>query len=505
MAKPKSKPQLSLESAPVMDRWGDIPEGHWCRRFFTEIRALFRDEDFAELYQQGGRYPVSPALLACVTVLQYLFRVSDREAVECTIMRRDWRIALGLTPRYQPFHPTVLVLFRRRLVAHGRSRQLFETVLEQARALGLLGQKRLRVDATSVLADVARLSRAERVREAIRVVVCDLWKQYPEVREVAEVRRLYEAYGEERWLGAGSRGDREDLVTLAHDGQTLGAACGERPVRKKEVLARLLAENFRFAEGAPPELIPEPEVPKDHIVTPHDPDAEAGRKGGQVVVGDKAHVVETAGEGVNVITDVLVTSPRTEDSTLTDEIVERARQRTPEADTVLADSGYASAHNSRQAATEGIDLVAPPRGDHSKAPVPASAFQIDCAQEVARCPEGHRNCSWHRRGRGILIRFPVEACAGCPRREACTPHRPARRLEISRDYDQLVRDRARAATPAFKNLYKARAAIEATISQLVHRCGLRRNRYRGAPFRNLHILFAATALNVWRLLQCPTA
>jgi len=38
---------------------------------------------------------------------------------------------------------------------------------------------------------------------------------------------------------------------------------------------------------------------------------------------------------------VLVTAPQQEDSTVLSKVVERAGARTPEADTLLADSGYA--------------------------------------------------------------------------------------------------------------------------------------------------------------------
>jgi len=36
-----------------------------------------------------------------------------------------------------------------------------------------------------------------------------------------------------------------------------------------------------------------------------------------------------------------------------------------------------------------------------------------------------------------------------------------------------------AQTAAFAELYKARSSVEATFSELVRRCGLRRSRYRG--------------------------
>jgi len=78
-------------------------------------------------------------------------------------------------------------------------------------------------------------------------------------------------------------------------------------------------------------------------------------------------------------------------------------------------------------------------------------------------------------------------------------------LTLSPHYEQLQKDRARALTPEFKELYAQRAGIEATISELVHRCGLRRSRYRTKPKRELHALLSVAALNMRRLLRAPAA
>ena len=95
MAKPKSKPQLSLQSAHIADDAAGIPDDHWCRLFFRYIYCALDESMFADMYQDGGRAPISPVLLTAITILQYLFQVGDRLAVEATIMRRDWRIALA--------------------------------------------------------------------------------------------------------------------------------------------------------------------------------------------------------------------------------------------------------------------------------------------------------------------------------------------------------------------------------------------------------------------------
>ena len=140
--------------------------------------------------------------------------------------------------------------------------------------------------------------------------------------------------------------------------------------------------------------------------------------------------------------------------------------------------------------------------NNSQGIFPATAFELDVERQVARCPQGHESNPW-RVGKRTYIKFPRRVCAACPRRAECTssPREP-RTLTLSPDYEQLLYDRERAQKPEFVNLYRQRAGVEATISELVHRHGLRRSRYRSEPKRALHAVFAATALNVQRLLRC---
>ncbi len=504
MAKPKSKPQLSLECAHVADGAAGIPEEHWSRLFFRFIFGAFDDAQFADMYDEGGRYPVSPSFLAAITILQYLFRASDRVAVDNTVMRRDWRVALGIRNDYVGFCPTVLVRFRQRLVQHGKDREIFTTVLAQLRQLGLLRSRRLRVDATALIADVARLSRADAIQEALRLVVRELHQGYPQLHQRVDFMRLYELYGEEIWLG-GPGHDERRLATLAADGRALLALCADHPVRSQAILGQMLSENFTFPEddGEPPTPLPPGQRPNDHLVTPHEPDVRVGKRRDQLWLGDSVHIVETAEpDQPNFCVDVVTVDPRTEDSQMTKTLAERIGFVVPAADTLIADCGYASAANSKQLAAQGIELIAPPRDSNYKGKYPAHAFGIDFARQKALCPQGHESVYWKPVGRSIRIRFASGACNGCPRRSECTTSKRGRYLGLSRDYDQLLWDRRRATEPQFRVLHKLRAPIEATISELVHCHGLRRSRYRGAAKRALHALFAVTALNAKRMLRC---
>ena len=416
MGKPKSKPQMSLLSGRVYDDWGGLPESHWSYRFFEHIYQALDDAQFADLYESGGRQPVSPRLLVCITLLQYMQRVSDREAVERSIDCRSWRIALGIAVGYEGFHPTVLCYFRKRLLVHGQARRVFDTVLERLQDLGLLkGHTKVRVDATKLIADVAVLSRADMIREAIRVVVCSLAKLRPKLREQrAEFARLYEKYHQECWLGGASYSN-DDLRELARDAKLLLRLCGPYQAAGKPTLAQILDENFRFV-GDEPEPIPREEIAPGHIVTPHEPDAEVGKDDTQIWTGDKVHVVETVTDaGPGFVVDVIVTGPRVPDANLLPTIADRVAAVLPEADLLLADGVYASAANSQHAAGAGLDLVSPPRRETHRGTIPAGEFVLDFERQVARCPEGHHSNRW-RLGKRLYIKFPRGVCAACSRR-----------------------------------------------------------------------------------------
>jgi transposase len=509
MAKPKSRPQLRLDSAHNCDQAAGIPPQHWSRRFFEHIYCSFDDAQFAGLYQEGGRYPISPTLVACITILQYMFKVSDRVAVENTIMRRDWRIALGRDDDWTGLDPSVLCTFRKRLVEHGWEDMIFGHVLERLRSLGLLQRRqRVRVDATKLLANVARLSRADMIQETLRVVVCELWDSCAHLRQRPDLVRLYEDYGEELWLGRGSEGAGR-LGELGRDGYLLLALLDEleqpreRTVQCRELLAQVLEENFERGEDGDVRPLEGDERPKGRVVTPHEPDVRVGKKGGKLWHGDKVHFVETAdAERTNFVIDVLVTEPNVPDVKMTTEIVERTRFVLPEAETMLADSGYASGTTSREARQRGVDLVSPPLGNtRSRELFPVEAFEIDFEKQTATCPAGRTTEKWYRGGRRIQIRFRADDCADCPLRAQCTTAKNGRSLNISRDYQQLMADRARAETGEFARLYRLRGPVEATISEAVHCCGLRVSRYRGRAKRALHAILAATALNVRRMLR----
>jgi transposase len=96
------------------------------------------DEDFADLYHQEGKPALAPVLLALVLVFQALENLPDRNAARMVEVRDDWKYALHLPFDAEGFDPSALCDFRKRLLIHSAEARVFDQVLIQMQALGLL-------------------------------------------------------------------------------------------------------------------------------------------------------------------------------------------------------------------------------------------------------------------------------------------------------------------------------------------------------------------------------
>jgi transposase len=154
-----------------------LPEDNVYRLAGDEVNEVLRIEDFWDMYSASGRGAVHPFILALVTLFQFLENIPDRVAAEWAVLRIDWKYALHVSLGYLGFHHSTLSNFRKRLVAHGGERVVFERVLKWVQGHGFLKKHgKQRTDSTHIIGCVARLSRLELVWETIRVALRALQK-----------------------------------------------------------------------------------------------------------------------------------------------------------------------------------------------------------------------------------------------------------------------------------------------------------------------------------------
>ena len=102
--------------------------------------------------RQNGRPAEEPVRMLGVLILQFMERLPDRKATEACTYDLRWKHALDLEVDELCFHPTSLVKFRNRLLAHDLQALGFDAVLESMREAGYVRKKASqRLDSTHIV------------------------------------------------------------------------------------------------------------------------------------------------------------------------------------------------------------------------------------------------------------------------------------------------------------------------------------------------------------------
>ena len=511
------KPQPSRPMPADLARIGmaRLPTDSPYRLIGDQLYAQYDNADFADLYHAEGKPALPPVDLLFVLAFQGLEDLADRQTAEAVRLRLDWKYALHLPLTYAGFDFTVLSDFRARLVAHDAAARLFDRLLDQLRALGLLKRRgRQRTDSLAIFARIHLLNRIELVAETLRLAITALLQVAPTWARATMPPTWEERYGQRCVAERLSATDRTRTQTeTGRDGQWLldrladpstPTALATLPevvilrtvwaqqyeVRAKQVVLR----DLRGYDGTA------------QIQSPHDPEARWSKKGSQAWVGDKLQVTETDDDGLpHLITDIAITRSVLGDTTALGPIADRQAARDVLPGERFVDQGYVSGATLDAAAKRGEDLIGP-ASTADPAPQARMAdgltqpqFQIDLDARVATCPAGAT--AGGRAGNDGTIRFAFadDQCAGCALRPRCCTGKGGRTLTTSPGHAALVAARARQATDAFKTAYRAhRGGVEGCLSALVRGHGIRVNRYIGRARNHLRALFVGAAVNLRR-------
>src|SRR5215212_7656799 len=202
-----------------------FPKGNRYLQLRDTFGPLFHNPDFQHLFANEGRPAEDPARLALITIMQFAERRSDQQAAEAVRARIDWKYILALSLDDLGFDAAVLSEFRTRLLQGQAEHRLFESLLSQFRAYGLLRARgRQRSDSTHVLAAVRALNRLECVGTTLRHALNSLAIVAPDWVLTHGQPDWLERYGSrfEDYRLPESKAEREVLATLiGADGRTL--------------------------------------------------------------------------------------------------------------------------------------------------------------------------------------------------------------------------------------------------------------------------------------------
>jgi IS5 family transposase len=460
-------------------------------------RALFPDEEFADLFGSGRGRPSVPAdVVATVMVLQALEGLSDREAARA--LQRDiaWKAACGLAITDEAFHPTVLTLWRNKLRASERPERIFDAVRAVVAETGVLAGRTRRVLDSTVLDDaVARQdtitmlgAQIRRVRKLIpalgRVWVrehnlepgrppCD-WDDPTDVDRV--VTELVD--------------DALELLTAAED-----LDLDEAQTDAVALLALVAGQDVEPGERPGQWRITRGTAP-DRVISTVDPESRHAHKTSHSYRdGYKAHVAIEPDTGL--VTGYDLTAGNTGDAEAAPGLIDTE----PAGTEVLGDSAYGSGEFRDHLDKSGMTAVIKPpplrpavAGGHT-----IDDFEIDLDAATATCVAGITV----RITAARVARFGAN-CATCALRSLCTTATHGRVLTLHPHHELLAAARVFATTNEFDTTYRRRPMVERSLAWLVRGTN-RQLRYRGIERNRIWWSMRCAAVNLQRLITLGLA
>lgn len=480
-------------------------------------------ERLAALYTVGnGRPAWDPVRLLAVMILQFVQRVADREAAERVQYDWRWQMALHMRPGEATFDPSLLPVFRNRLVTGAQEALAFSAVLDYLVQHGWVPKRsKQRLDSTHVCGLLSRMSRLECVRETIRLLLEDVeadgvlpevWSEYWEryVENKLDPRAQTPAL-EAKFAQAG-----QDLLSMWKD------AAGCRGIVTRDtfvLLQRVFLENYTLFAGGPPEK--RRAQPTGAVHNPHEPEAQWSSKSttrDKSWVGYKDQVAETVqdqprlpGEPTaNFLTAVETQNAPASDKPGMAQVLQRQHDMGLEAPSALyADGAFVCSESLKEARDEGREIRGPAPASPDRGLVfTIEAFDVHVEDRYAICPASQRssNCSRLEVQSTGNVDYRIEwsnaVCGACPLRPQCVSAGQDHRTFVVGEHHTLLQDRRREMqTEAFKKEMHRRNGIEGTISELVRGYGLRRARYRGFAKVRLQNYLIGAACNIRRLFR----
>jgi transposase len=510
----RRNPQRSFFDAQSLPH--RVPADSFYGRMGMLSSELFQDDDLAEMYcLDNGRPSLPPSLMCGALLLQFYDDVSDREAVERMVYDIRWKVALNLPLDFAGIDPSSLVVFRGRLLKHGKERYAFDRFIRVGRAAGFIPDKvTLLMDTTPVKGAGAVQDTYTLLRKGTRKLLKAAGFGVPGKRQgvSAEAQALVARYVDEDSKAAIDWGDPQQraaqLKVLVQDAEAalelVTGSMDQEEVRSMGwLLTKILGDDLDSDERGNPQIAQG--TAPDRIISTTDSRMRHGRKSSaQRFDGFKTAVAsEPTHELILDIADI--SAAQGDGQPLMTSIERIEHQAEVEVAQVIADGAYNSGDNLAACANHAghsIDLVTP-FSMPADAEVDKSAFDISLETGVITCPQGHRvegHPARDKKGRAILkFTFARPVCAICPLFEDCVHSKTTGRSVTTHAHEKhLQAARTRQQTPQFQGLYRVRSKVERKIAELT-RHGMRNTRYLGDEKRQLQRLWTGAAVNLKRL------
>ena len=453
-----------------------------------------------------------------VMILQQMHNLTDEETIHQYAFNLEWHYALGITDESDQesyLCPKTLWAMRHLLTEQNLYGVLFESVTDKLAQVFSVDTSKQRCDSVHLFSNMRHLGRIGLFCRTLKKFLVNLKRHHKD---------LFEALGQE-WTDRYLSKQGEAIFSMVKPSESirtlesLGADLFFLIERFKEkesitgmssyqLLVRLFKEQCCVEQNAGTQgqrvlIKPNKEVPSDSLQNPSDPDASYdGHKGQgyQMQVSETYSEEEEEEETLSLITEVIVEPAHKSDTDALIPLIEATQKRGLGPKKALVDAAYGSDENCEKAKALGVEVVSPVMGKPQANALTLTEFTLSSEATVSACPQGHTPVKVkHKKSKHIAV-FGGQTCSGCPHLKDC-PVKPGKKGYYLRYDDKtlrLAKRRTYEKTPEFQEVYRPRAGIEGTMSQLDRKTGVKHLRVRGLAAVSFCATLKAVGINILR-------
>ena len=491
----------------------------WAEVFRNEILPKLPVDELRKHYHDTDGRPTNEMYsMVGLMILQQMHDLTDEEAIEQFAFNIKWHYALNITGNSdQASYVSLKSLWNMRnlLTEEGLYDVLFDSTCQTLASVFGVDFANQRMDSVHIQSNMRHLGRISLFSKTIKDFLINLKRHH---------RVLFDKLDQDRFLRYVSR-KKECLFAAIKPSETsitldllAKDTCFlvERFTLNEKVnnmtsyknLVRLLKDQCIIdndSTGNDEKIVtakPNKDVASDSLQNPSDPDAGySGHKG----KGYQVQVMETYSpdpeeKQLSLITYIHVESADQSDANALLPAIEDTSTRDMPPDRLLADSLYGGDDNVQQANQEyNIDIVAPVMGAKSKG-LSLDDFLLGSDDKIVCCPQGNSPISVERPKDRFIAKFHCSDCRECSELKNCpvSEGKKAFTYYYSGKAIRLSDRRINENTGGFKDTYRYRAGVEATMSEYDRRTGVKNLRVRGLKPVSFAATLKAIGINIFR-------
>jgi len=490
----------------------------WAGLFQKELLSELPVSKVASFFTDGFGRPTKELYTALgALLLQQAHDLTNEETMNQVAFNTQWHYALNITEESDSAKylcPKTLWNMRSIVVDNGLDAILFDHLTDKLATLFKVKTENQRIDSVHIKSNMRRLGRIGIFTSSIHKFLVNLKRNHKNYFDAVD-NALIERYLSKESLHCFS------MVKPSESAKTLTSVSTDlfhlveqfkglpdiTDMHSYKLLKRVLKEQctVNLSDNKRLVAVKRPhDIPSDSLQNPSDPDAAYSGHKGQ---GYQVQVMETYGteketrdKSLNLITYVHVEPACESDAHALIPAIESTQDRELAPDELLGDTLYGGDENCQKAQELGVEVISPTKSTKEEDRITLSDFEISEKGDVISCPQGHMPVTTKKKKTRYTAAFDSHYCRSCPFQEACPVKKGTRYhyLRYTEKERRLAQRRAYEKTEAFKDRYRWRSGIEATMSEYDRRTGVKHLRVRGFKAVRFCATLKAVAVNIFR-------